>query len=482
MAYFFEDDARLFESKFCDASHRASFWKQAPADTFLAILGGHNFKASEQTDPWSLPTSALPSGVEPLSRSFGTYGFAVPRSNLQALHDGYQKDIATGGYILNGKVEEAISPDICFYNFALQHQQTIYAASPLIVKHVAGWSNTWGKDRGEIAATNALSTEGTVEHNAKQERTGEGQAKVTSLLSLPRLLPTPLQGLVAGYNPAAAVKSAEILAGTAASSVANILGFGGGDGGSQDQQDANHDSMNSVVVHADASTASPQHRSGHHHKKKDRHYERGYFDGGEFISTQLRGGKCQGKARTWAQGYKEGYFMNYDTCPVSALAQLNLTTDGLSISADKHTSRKGQLAFFQALQLQKESSQHTTDGVLMGTAHTTPKPRLPPQHPSAEEILQQTVFVVKTFNRPGCLRALLQSVAKLAPQNFPVIIADDSNTNNRELANSIAGLNIVLYLRLDVDSGVGYGRNRLVAAVRHRDKQTHTLPNSLSTG
>lgn len=156
MAYFFEDDARLFESKFCNATHRANFWKHAPADTFLAILGGHNFVARNQTDSWSLPTSALPTGVEPLGQSFGTYGFAVPRSNLQALHDGYQKDIATGGYTVNGKLQQAISPDICFYKLAQQHQQTIYAASPLVVKHVAGWSNTWGKHRGEIADRQAL--------------------------------------------------------------------------------------------------------------------------------------------------------------------------------------------------------------------------------------------------------------------------------------------------------------------------------------
>ena len=80
------------------------------------ILGGHDFVPNKQLNPWSLPFAEVPSGFHPLNTSFGTYGFAVPQANLQMLHDGYKVDIATGGYMLNGKLQQAISPDICFYN------------------------------------------------------------------------------------------------------------------------------------------------------------------------------------------------------------------------------------------------------------------------------------------------------------------------------------------------------------------------------
>jgi hypothetical protein len=52
---------------------------------------------------------------------------------------------------------------------------------------------------------------------------------------------------------------------------------------------------------------------------------------------------------------------------------------------------------------------------------------------AASEVLSRTVFVIKTYNRPGCLVALLTSIAKFAP-SIPCIIADDSDTPTKALA------------------------------------------------
>lgn len=342
IAYFFEDDARLFDAKFCHNDHRTALWENAPADTYLLMLGGHNFVADNQ--------NTINSRFQPLQQSYGTYGFAVPQKNLKSLHDGYRRDIAPGKHFKNGNVEEATSPDLTFYNFAKKNMKSIYACNPLYVKHVAGWSNTWKKARDEIAST---------EINIKR----------------------------------------------------------------------------------------PQNT----HERN----ELGYNDGETFVSTALRPGKCQQKGSTWAKGFKEGYFINFDDCPVSVLSQLNLSANALAIAVDEHTTERGHLAYCQALNTQTNSNAKDVNL------------RMLPSHPSLAEILHSTVLAIKTYNRPNCLQDLLKSVAKFAP-DLPLIIADDSLHSNKQLAESIPGLNIVRYLRLAVDSGAGYGRNQLVAAAKEK--------------
>jgi hypothetical protein len=75
VAYFLEDDARLFTKDMCSAEHRDQLWQQAPADTFLLILGGHHFGESKYEDSWSLPRSQIPPRFQAVNQSFGTYGF-----------------------------------------------------------------------------------------------------------------------------------------------------------------------------------------------------------------------------------------------------------------------------------------------------------------------------------------------------------------------------------------------------------------------
>jgi hypothetical protein len=41
---FFEDDARLFDARFCAAAFRRRLWSTMPTDTFLALLGGWRFR------------------------------------------------------------------------------------------------------------------------------------------------------------------------------------------------------------------------------------------------------------------------------------------------------------------------------------------------------------------------------------------------------------------------------------------------------
>ena len=77
---------------------------------------------------------------------------------------------------------------------------------------------------------------------------------------------------------------------------------------------------------------------------------------------------------------------------------------------------------------------------------------------SPNEILKDTVVLIKTYNRPECLTAFLDSLEEYAPW-LPVIVADDSDDSNEEL---LSKYNLLEYVRLPSDTGVGYGRNQLV--------------------
>ena len=81
---------------------------------------------------------------------------------------------------------------------------------------------------------------------------------------------------------------------------------------------------------------------------------------------------------------------------------------------------------------------------------------------SPNEILSKTVLTIKTYNRNQCLTTLLNSVADNAPW-IHVIVADDSTESVRSIVESVEGFDhSPVYIRLPVDSGVGYGRQRLV--------------------
>lgn len=76
---------------------------------------------------------------------------------------------------------------------------------------------------------------------------------------------------------------------------------------------------------------------------------------------------------------------------------------------------------------------------------------------SPNEILSKAVFVIKTYERSSCLMDLLESLYEFAP-TIPIIIADDSRSSSVFLKK----FNIIKYLRLPNDSGVGMGRNILI--------------------
>ncbi|XP_067950760.1 uncharacterized protein [Watersipora subatra] len=75
------------------------------------------------------------------------------------------------------------------------------------------------------------------------------------------------------------------------------------------------------------------------------------------------------------------------------------------------------------------------------------------------EILQRTAVAIKTFNRAECLLLTVASFKQNYP-DIPIFVADDSfqDTVSKNLTEHFN----VTYIRLPVDSGVGYGRNRLV--------------------
>ena len=126
---FYEDDARFFTPDGCKPRE----WTDLPTNTFLVMLGGH---------AWKYGSKGVV-GYRHSTFSYGTYGFMVPKTHLQPLIRGYQRDLQSGLSML--------SPDISWYNIAKRVGKRIYALDPLMVQHIAGWSNTWGKERAKIA-------------------------------------------------------------------------------------------------------------------------------------------------------------------------------------------------------------------------------------------------------------------------------------------------------------------------------------------
>ena len=135
VAYFFEDDARLLSRDFCEESTRIRLLEKFPEDGFLFLLGCHQLK--------KLSTSVEKDAVfQPLTASYGTYSFAVPKRSLEPLLNGYLRDLSSG--------QKALSPDVSFYSTKLNGGGKIYICNPAISKHAAGFSNTWKKHRSEI--------------------------------------------------------------------------------------------------------------------------------------------------------------------------------------------------------------------------------------------------------------------------------------------------------------------------------------------
>eukprot|EP00574_Skeletonema_japonicum_P012358 CAMPEP_0201719710 /NCGR_PEP_ID=MMETSP0593-20130828/4870_1 /ASSEMBLY_ACC=CAM_ASM_000672 /TAXON_ID=267983 /ORGANISM="Skeletonema japonicum, Strain CCMP2506" /LENGTH=406 /DNA_ID=CAMNT_0048210227 /DNA_START=308 /DNA_END=1528 /DNA_ORIENTATION=+ len=140
---FVEDDARLFENstqEFCDVEKRGELLSKLPSDTFVAWLGGHT---------WSYEDSAVP--YRRVRNSYGAYGFLVPRNSIDDFHAALQHGLIHGSKDRKQNVHHnSLDPEPNFYRAAREYHKKIYAFNPLVVWHEGGYSNTWGKVRGNI--------------------------------------------------------------------------------------------------------------------------------------------------------------------------------------------------------------------------------------------------------------------------------------------------------------------------------------------
>ena len=152
-----EDDARLFDTSFCQSAHRQRLWQAIPSDAMVILLGGHQFQYDDETNPLNdsttttntndaprSETSSSSSLFQPTTFSYGTYGFAVPNHRLQVLRDGYAQDLTATQH------KTFWHPDVSWYEHAHRNQLRIYKANPLVVWHAEGYSNSWGGWRDAI--------------------------------------------------------------------------------------------------------------------------------------------------------------------------------------------------------------------------------------------------------------------------------------------------------------------------------------------
>lgn len=79
--------------------------------------------------------------------------------------------------------------------------------------------------------------------------------------------------------------------------------------------------------------------------------------------------------------------------------------------------------------------------------------------------MQDLTMIIKTFERPYCLKRALKSIYKYYP-DAKVIVADDSKDSNEKIITKYFSDKDVEYFRLPQDCGVSYGRNRLVEKVK----------------
>jgi hypothetical protein len=133
IAYVFEDDSQLVNASFCARDVRNKLVQTLPKDLFVLLLGGHHWKER------SAPTGSL---FTPLSRSYGTYAWAIQRTEMLSLRNFF-------GEMLLEKIK-TLSPDIAWHAYAGTIGKVLYRNEPLFFKHKAGWSNTWKRRRKEI--------------------------------------------------------------------------------------------------------------------------------------------------------------------------------------------------------------------------------------------------------------------------------------------------------------------------------------------
>jgi len=154
VSIFFEDDARLFErsTSFCDSGWRRKLWSHLPGDTFLAFLGGHTWVyPNTGENETNTKMSELGAKFKESLLSFGAYGYVVPRVSIDYLINAMKEDIISGFIDQDGVYHrDFLSPERSWYRIAQSINKKIYVVNPLVVWHEGGFSNTWGRHRGDI--------------------------------------------------------------------------------------------------------------------------------------------------------------------------------------------------------------------------------------------------------------------------------------------------------------------------------------------
>jgi hypothetical protein len=134
--FFYEDDSLLFDRSFCSRGFQRKLLSATPKDNLVLLLGGHDFVIDSSEKPGNSPFVRL-------IQSYGTYGFAVKRSNMLSLATLFERQA-------NDCTAEKrkCSPDVSWYHLAKSTSKTVHVINPLLVDHEKGtYSNTWKKLR-----------------------------------------------------------------------------------------------------------------------------------------------------------------------------------------------------------------------------------------------------------------------------------------------------------------------------------------------
>ena len=132
------------ETTFCDNERRKELWTNIPSDTLLIFLGGHSWVYPNKKTNYS-------EVFKESSLSFGAYGLAVPHQSINILSAVLEEAIRRGFSDENGvHHRDFLSPERIWYRLAQRINKKNYAVDPLIVWHEGGFSNTWGRMRGDL--------------------------------------------------------------------------------------------------------------------------------------------------------------------------------------------------------------------------------------------------------------------------------------------------------------------------------------------
>lgn len=79
--------------------------------------------------------------------------------------------------------------------------------------------------------------------------------------------------------------------------------------------------------------------------------------------------------------------------------------------------------------------------------------------------MQNVTFIIKTFERPSCIKRLVKSIYKKYP-DASILIADDSDSSCKEYLEKKYSVKSLEVFELEKDQGLSFGRNYLVDRVK----------------